>query len=156
MQLVKRKPIVGVVGASSASLALQKLALEVGKSIAQNGWILVNGGLGGVMEASAQGASEAGGTVVGVVPGPFTKEANRYVTIPVATNMGHARNVILAHTADCLIAVGGEEGTLSEIALGLKLGKLVVGIETWEIPGVVPVKTPKEAIAKIQTHLTIL
>lgn len=122
----------------------------MGSLIAKKGWVLVNGGLEGIMEASARGASEAGGLVAGILPGPVTGEANCYVTIPVATNMGHARNVIIAHTADALIAVGGGEGTLSEIAIALKLGKTVLGLETWDIEGVVKVKDPVQALA----HLT--
>lgn len=111
---------------------------------------MVNGGLSGVMEASARGASENGGIVVGIVPGPTTQAANPYVTIPIATNLGYARNMVIVHTADHLIAIGGGEGTLSEIAIGLKLGKLVVGLETWEISGMTKVKTAQEAIIKIQ------
>lgn len=143
-----------MIGASSPKASQIILAKEIGGLIAKEGWILVNGGLEGVMEGASQGASEAGGTVVGIVPGPTTKEANRYVTIPIATNMGHARNIIIAHTADCLMAIGEGKGTLSEIAIGLKLGKLVVGLETWEIEGVRKVASPQEAIQKIKSHLT--
>lgn len=141
------KPIIAVIGASSPNKSQEKLAYEVGRLIAKEGWTLLNGGLTGVMEASAKGASETGGVVVGILPGPTTQEANPYVTIPIATNMGHARNVIIAHTADCLIAIGKGEGTLSEIAIGLKLGKRVVGLETWEVEGVLKTSSPDEAIA---------
>lgn len=139
-----------MIGASSPKKSQETLAYEVGRLIAKEGWILVNGGLGGVMEFSAKGASEMGGTVVGIVPGPTTQTANPYVTIPIATNLGYARNMVIVHTADALIAIGGGEGTLSEIAIGLKLGKLVVGLETWEIEGVIGVKTPKEAFEEIK------
>ncbi len=145
-----KRTMVGVVGSQQATPAQEKLARETGQRIAKEGWILVNGGLGGVMEASAKGAAEAGGVVVGIVPGPTTDEANRHVTIPIATNMGYARNMIIVHTADCLIAVGGETGTLSEIAAGLKLKKLVVGLESWKIPGMTEVRTPEEAIGMIK------
>ena len=150
MVIKERKPIVAVIGAAKPVAALEKVAYRVGKQIAQKGWVLVNGGLSGVMEASAKGASEAGGLVVGILPGPITQDANCYTTIPIATNMGHARNVIIAHTADCLVAVGGGEGTLSEIAIGLKLGKPVVGIKTWDIPGVVKVDSPDQAITSLE------
>lgn len=126
------------------------MAEEAGRLIAKEGWVLVNGGLTGVMKASARGAASAGGLVVGIVPGPTTKEANAYVTIPIATNMGHARNAIIAHTADALLAIGGGEGTLSEIAIGLKLGKPVVGIQTWEIDGVVKAASADEAITYLK------
>jgi uncharacterized protein (TIGR00725 family) len=131
------KKIVAVIGASNASPELLKIAEDVGRQIAENGWILINGGLTGVMEASAKGAKEAGGVVVGILPTPSTDSANQYVTIPIATNMGHARNIIIAHTADALIAVGGGEGTLSEIAIARKLGKPVFGIKSWDVAGVI-------------------
>lgn len=140
-----------MIGASSPKKSQEKSAYEVGRLIAKEGWILVNGGLSGVMEASAKGASEVGGTVVGIVPGPTTRAANPYVTIPIATNIGYARNMVIVHTADALIAVGGGEGTLSEIAIGLKLGKLVVGLETWKIEGVVRVASPQAALHKCRT-----
>lgn len=129
--------IVAVIGASNASSELLKIAEDVGKQIAENNWILINGGLTGVMEASAKGAKEAGGTVVGILPSSSTSSANSYVTIPIATNMGHARNIVIAHTADALIAVGGGEGTLSEIAIARKLGKPVFGINSWDVAGVI-------------------
>lgn len=140
------KKIVAVIGTSQANSDELKTAEGVGKQIAQNGWILVNGGLTGVMEASAKGAKEAGGNVVGILPTPSTSSANVYVTIPIATNMGHARNMIIAHTADVLIAIGGGEGTLSEIAIARKLGKPVFGINSWDVAGVKKVKDTHEAI----------
>lgn len=142
------KKIVGVIGTSGANEKEYKIAEEIGFGIAKNGWILVNGGLSGVMEASAKGAAGAGGVVIGILPTPKTKDANSYVTIPIATNMGHARNVIIAHTADILIAIGGGEGTLSEIAIARKLGKTVLGIGSWDIAGVETVSDAKIAIER--------
>lgn len=122
----RRRTIIGVIGAAQPSSQGLALAESVGREIAARGAALVCGGLGGVMEAAARGAFEAGAEVVGILPGPESASANPYVTIAVATNMGHARNVIIAHTADALIAVEGEYGTLSETAIGLKLGKPVI------------------------------
>ena len=122
----RRKTIIGVIGASRPSPDGLVLAAAIGREIARHGAVLVCGGLGGVMEAAARGAFEAGGEVVGVLPGPDGALANPFVSIAVPTNMGHARNVIIAHTAEALIAVEGEYGTLSETAIGLKLGKPVV------------------------------
>ena len=122
----RRKTIIGVIGASRPSPDGLVLAEAIGREIARRGAVLVCGGLGGVMEAAARGVFEAGGEVVGVLPGPDGTSANPFVTIAIPTNMGHARNVIIAHTADALIAVEGEYGTLSETAIGLKLGKPVV------------------------------
>lgn len=118
--------MIGVIGAAQPSPHGLALAESVGCEIARRGGVLVCGGLGGVMEAAARGAFEAGGEVVGILPGPEGASANPFVTIAVPTNMGHARNVIIAHTAAALIAVEGEYGTLSETAIGLKLGKPVV------------------------------
>jgi uncharacterized protein (TIGR00725 family) len=141
--------IISVIGAGSCNNQIYKLAEEVGSLIAQRGAILVSGGLGGVMEAASKGASEAGGTVVGILPGFSREEANRYVTIPITTGLSHARNVIVARTADAVIAVSGEYGTLSEIAIALKLGKPVIGIQTWDqVDGVITVDTAEEAVQR--------
>ena len=101
-----RKPTIGVIGASHPSPDGLHMAEAVGRAIAVRGAVLVCGGLDGVMEAAAKGASEAGGVVLGILPGPDKRLANPYVTLPVPTNMGHARNVIIAHTADSAEATG--------------------------------------------------
>jgi uncharacterized protein (TIGR00725 family) len=142
--------MVAVIGAAQATPNELETAEKIGREIAAKGWILVNGGLGGVMEASAKGASAAGGVVVGILPTPSTDAANRFVTIPVATNMGHARNVIIAHTADIFIAVGGGAGTLSEIAISRKLKKPVLTIDSWKVADAVPVADAKAAIKRCE------
>jgi hypothetical protein len=143
-----RKPTIGVIGASQPSPDGLRMAEAVGRAIAARGAVLVCGGLGGVMEAAAKGAGEAGGVVLGILPGPDKLSANPYVTLPVPTNMGHARNVIIAHTADVLIAVEGEYGTLSEAAIGLKLGKQVFVLPGGlQIAGSVPVDSAEAAVA---------
>lgn len=128
--------LIGVIGVGQASEQEQKWAYEVGKLIAEQDFALICGGLSGVMEAASQGCSEAGGTVIGILPGPEKKAANPYVTFALPTNLGQARNVLIAQSADLLIAIGKGYGTLSEIALGLKLGKPVLSFHSWEIPGV--------------------
>jgi hypothetical protein len=105
----------------------------VGRALAEAGAVLVCGGLGGVMEAACRGAQEAGGTTVGILPGHDRADANPYVDVAVATGLGEARNALVVRAADALIAVGGEYGTLSEIALALKAGKPVVGIDSWDL-----------------------
>jgi hypothetical protein len=124
------QPIIAVIGAGQCESAIYQLALKVGAEIAERGAILVCGGLGGVMEAAAKGASSAGALTVGILPGPSTNSANSFIKIPIATDMGQARNVIIAHTADALVAVAGGAGTLSEIGHALKIGKPVVGLQT--------------------------
>ena len=143
------KPLLnGVIGASSASSKGLENAYQVGRLIAEAGAALVCGGLGGIMEAVSQGAAEAGGEVIGILPGPSAQDANAYVSIPVVTDMGHARNIIIAHTANALIAIEGEYGTLSEMAISLKLGKKVFVLDSWDnLVGGTTVKSPVEAVA---------
>ena len=143
----RRRVLIGVIGASQPSVAGLAMAEVVGREIAMREAILVCGGLGGVMEAAAKGAKEAGGEVLGVLPGPDKRCANPYVTIAVPTNMGHARNVIIAHAADALIAVEGEYGTLSEAAIACKLCKPVFVLPGGpQLAGTVAVVSPQEAV----------
>lgn len=127
-----RKRLIGVIGAGQASSVGMQQAYRVGRLIAENDAVLVCGGLGGVMEAASKGCFEAGGDVIGVLPGSSADSANPYVTLPIVSNMGHARNIIIAHTAEVLIAIEGGFGTLSEMAIGLKLGKPVVQLNSWQ------------------------
>lgn len=142
-------PIIGVIGSGQCDQATYELAAQVGREIARRKGILVCGGLGGVMEAAAAGADSEGGLTLGVLPGDSVLDANPYIRVPVATDMGQARNVIIVHTADALIAVSGGAGTLSEIGHGLKTGKPVIGLQT--IPGLQGVhymETPQAAVAR--------
>jgi len=146
----KKNIYLAVVGAGSASSEIYELAEAVGKEAALRGWIVLTGGLGGVMEAAAKGAREGGGLTLGILPGGDRNQANPYIHVAVATNMHHARNALIAHTADALIAVDGEYGTLSEVAFGLKLGKPVVGLMIpWKVPGLLTARDPKEAVARV-------
>ena len=113
----------GVVGAGRADSALEATARKVGVLAAGRGWTVICGGMGGVMAAVSEGAAEAGGLVVGILPGPSRSEGNPHLGVALPTNMGHGRNAVIAQSADVLIAVGGGYGTLSEIALGMKMGK---------------------------------
>jgi uncharacterized protein (TIGR00725 family) len=128
----------GVIGGSKCSAEIYEIALEVGQEIAKNGFSLVCGGLGGVMEAACRGAKEAGGLTIGILPTSDKRAANPYVDIVIPTGLGHARNVLVVHASDALVAVDGEAGTLSEIAIALKLGRPIVGINTWGLDGRVP------------------
>ena len=120
------RTIIGVIGDSDPAPETAALAEEAGAEIARAGAVLVCGGLGGVMEAAARGAKSAGGLTVGVLPSYDARSANAFIDIPIVTGMGHARNVVIAATAHALIAMAGAYGTLSEIAIGLKLGKRVI------------------------------
>ncbi|HEV8584621.1 MAG TPA: TIGR00725 family protein [Methylomirabilota bacterium] len=124
---------IGVVGEGACSRATARRAERVGAAIARAGAVLFCGGRTGVMEAASRGAARAGGTVVGVLPGFSRRDANRWITIPVVTGMDQARNVVLVRSCDAVIAVGGAYGTLSEIALALKLGVPIIGLSTWRL-----------------------
>jgi uncharacterized protein (TIGR00725 family) len=122
------------------------LAETVGRGIAETGALLVCGGMGGVMEEACRGAKAAGGTTIGILPGPDRSGANQSVDIAIATGIGEARNLAIIRTSDVLIAVGGSYGTLSEIGFALKMGKKVIGLKTWEIKGMVRAATAEEAV----------
>ena len=123
------------------------MAETVGRLVAQRGAALVCGGLGGVMEAACRGARAEGGATIGILPGLDRSAANPHVQVAIATGLGEARNALVVRAADCLIAVGGAYGTLSEIALALKAGKRVVGLNTWEIEGITPVDSAEAALS---------
>lgn len=147
---MQRKQIIGVIGASGASLKGIEMAETVGRLIAERGAVLICGGLGGVMEAAARGCALAGGEVLGILPGDSVTSANPYVTLPIVTDMGHARNVIIAQTAHALIAIEGEYGTLSEIAISLKLDKPVIQLNSWpNIPNTFKAYLPEQAIEMV-------
>jgi hypothetical protein len=126
-------PIIAVVGGGAVEIEVDRVAEEVGRRLAERGAIVLTGGLGGVMAAACRGARSAGGTTIGLLPGDQRSDANEWVEVAVATGLGEARNALVARASDAMIAVGGEFGTLSEIALALKLGRPVIGIDTWEI-----------------------
>lgn len=128
-----RAVVVAVVGAGTATAAEAGHAEEVGRRLAEAGATVVCGGLGGVMEAACRGARSAGGRTVGLLPGTDRAEANAFVDVAIPTGLGEARNVLVVRAADVLIAIGGEYGTLSEIAFALKTGVPVVGLGTWEL-----------------------
>ena len=141
--------MIAVIGGRRVGDELLSEAEEVGRLIAESGAVLICGGLQGVMEAAARGAKTAGGVTVGILPQDHARDANRYIDIPIATGFGMGRNVIIARTADALIAVGGQYGTLSEIAFGLQLGKPVVGVRSWDIEGVITAGSAKEAVLRV-------
>jgi uncharacterized protein (TIGR00725 family) len=144
---------VAVTGAARASAEVERLAEEVGRLLARAGAVVVTGGLGGVMEAASRGAAEAGGQVVAIVPGESREGATSHATAVVATGAGQARNLAVAATGDGMIAVGGEWGTLSEIALAGKLGRPVVALRGWEVAGVESASDPADAVARLLARL---
>jgi uncharacterized protein (TIGR00725 family) len=124
-----------VIGSARCDAQTAAVAEKVGREIARRGAVLICGGRGGVMEAACRGARSAGGTTVGILPGTDRGQANAYVDVPIVTGLGEARNVLVVRSADAVIAVSGGYGTLSEIALALKMGRPVVGLGTWDVCG---------------------
>ncbi|VVB72906.1 putative lysine decarboxylase [uncultured archaeon] len=135
---------VAVVGGGECSPEAEKDARTLGRLLAEAGYILLCGGKGGVMEAVCAGVRDAGGHAVGILPGE-KNEGNMHISISIATGMGQARNVVVVKSADAVIALPGVYGTLSEIALALKMKKPVIGLHSWEVPGMLKVNTPQEA-----------
>lgn len=138
-----------MIGAGDAPKEICELAFAVGREIAKSGAVLVNGGLGGVMEAAAAGAREAGGHTIGILPGYDKAAANAQIEFAIATGMGEARNAIVVASSDAIIALSGEGGTLAEIGFALKLKRPVVALNSWhEIKGLERAETAPDAVAK--------
>jgi uncharacterized protein (TIGR00725 family) len=130
---MSRPVVIAVVGESDPPADLARLAEEVGAEIAAAGAVLVCGGLGGAMEAACRGAQRRGGVTIGLLPGTRADDANPYVTYPIPTGLGHARNILVARSARAVIAIGGKFGTLSEIAFA-KIEEIpVIGLATWHL-----------------------
>jgi len=153
--MINKKKFIAVIGGGQCSPQQAGLAKEVGREIARHGVILVCGGLGGVMEAACRGASAEGGITIGILPGDNRQTANPYVQIPVVTNLGTARNIIVVKSAQAVIAIDGSYGTLSEIGHALQNGIPVIGLETWSLSkegqpdnAIITAKSATEAVSK--------
>ena len=145
--LPRRKPVIAVVGAGKCSKKLRDLAVEIGGQIARAGAVLVCGGLGGVMEAAAQGAKESGGTTIGILPTDDKKDANEFIDHVIPTGFGEARNIIVVRSADAVIALPGKYGTLTEMAFALLAEKPVISVSAWNLGDEVhQVDNPSEAV----------
>jgi len=129
-----------------------KNAERMGELIAQNGYILVNGGMRGVMEASARGAKSAGGFVIAITPGRSRDEGNAVSDIVIPTGLGYMRNPMVILNSDILVAIDGSYGTLSEIAYSQIYNRTVFGLNTWNIEGVIPLATPEDVIQRINDY----
>ena len=141
------KSYVAVVGSGMASGERYDQARKVGRLIAERGGTVVCGGLSGVMEAAARGATEAGGVAIGILPDEDRGRQNGYLSYSVATGVGQARNLAVVCSGDVIIAMGGEYGTLSEIGLARKVGRIVVVLEGWDLgEHVVVSSSPEEAV----------
>jgi uncharacterized protein (TIGR00725 family) len=146
------RPYVAVSGGGDADAATCRLAEDLGRELARRGAVVVTGGLGGAMEAACRGAKSAGGATLGILPSDDRADANAWVDVAVPTGLGEGRNALVVRAADVVVAVAGGFGTLSEIALALRLGRPVVGLGTWELardgrpePAIVVAATAVEA-----------
>ena len=152
---MERPKYISVIGASICDEETASLAEEVGRLVARTGAVLICGGLGGVMEAACRGAKAEGGTTIGILPGVSHSEGNPHLDYSVCTGIGYARNLAVAISGDAVIAVSGDYGTLSEIALAAKAGRPVVLLESWDIrrdggipEGITVALTPAEAVSR--------
>jgi uncharacterized protein (TIGR00725 family) len=141
-----RKPVIAVVGAGKCSKKLRDMAAEVGRIIAENGGVIVCGGLGGIMEGAARGAKEAGGTTIGIIPSDQKQDANEYIDYVIPSGLGEVRNILVVRTADVIVAFPGKYGTLSEMAFALQAGKPLISVNAWKLgDDIKQADSPKEA-----------
>lgn len=153
-QRAARAPHIAVVGPADADPRTYDAAVELGRLLGERGAVVVCGGLGGVMEAAALGASRAGGSSLGILPGADRAQANPYLTATLATGLGELRNGLVVRAGDAMVAVGGSWGTLSEVALALRLGMAVVSLGGWSVldsagvavPGPIRADSPAQAV----------
>ena len=153
--MINKKKFIAVIGGGQCSPQEAEVAETVGRELARRGAILVCGGKGGVMEAACKGASAEGGITIGILPGDRRQAANPYVQIPIVTGIGYARNVIVVKSAQAVIAIDGNYGTLSEISHALESGIPVIGLNTWSLSkngqpdnSIIPAQNPTEAVDK--------
>ena len=144
---------ISVFGGRDITLEVYEDTLEIGRRLAHEGYLVFCGGGLGVMEAIAKGVHDEGGIVVGVLKGDDLDEGNKYITVPIATGIGIARNAILAYNCDAAIAISGQYGTLSEIAYAFQLKKPVIGYKTWDIDSVVCADSPSDVVIKLKKEL---
>jgi len=161
--MAKRRPVIGVMGSGAGTLPREVLqqARELGAGIARRGWVLLTGGRGGIMAAASQGAAEAGGLVLGILPGRTARDVNPYVQVAVITGLNDARNYVNVLSAQVVVAFPGNGGTLSEIGMALKNGIPVVDLGGWRLanslfdPGarLHPAAHPEEALELLERLL---
>lgn len=142
---------VAVIGPHQATPEQEAAARTAGRLLAARGHVVLTGGLGGVMAAAAAGATEAGGTAVGLLPGSDRAAASPGHTLVLPTGLGELRNALLVRAADVVLAIGGSWGTLSEIALAARTGVPVLAVDSWDLPG--PEVTPCFDVPEVLVRL---
>lgn len=144
---------VSVIGGSVPSEADLDAAREVGRLLGERGHTVVCGGLGGVMEAACEGASDAGGHTIGILPGEDRSAANEYVDTAIATGLGHARNALVVVNGDAVVAIDGAGGTLSEVGFSSVYDRPIAGIDSPDAPHVEDVETPTRAVEYVEASV---
>ncbi|MFH1413573.1 MAG: TIGR00725 family protein [Candidatus Omnitrophota bacterium] len=144
-----KKKIISVIGGHSCNEEVEQIAQNLGTKLVEMADILVSGGLGGVMEAVCKGFKAAGGVTLGIIPSYNKEDANQFVDIVIPSGLGLARNVLVVKSADVVIALPGEAGTLSEIAYCLQFNIPVVSLKSWDIPGAINVETVDEVLREV-------
>ena len=152
-QKIMRKKVISVIGGHSCTKEVEQKAQKLGKNLAKVVDILVCGGLSGTMKAVCKGFKAGGGVTIGIIPSYSKNEANKYVDIVIPTGLGLARNVLVVKSADVVVALPGEAGTLSEIAYCLQFGIPVISVDSWDILGVIKLKTIEEVVQKVRELL---
>lgn len=150
-----RKRVISVIGGRSCTPKVEEIAQNLGKKLAKVVDILVCGGLSGTMEAVCKGFKAEGGLSIGIIPGYHKNEANPFVDIVIPSGLGLARNVLVVKSADIIVALPGEAGTLSEIAYALQFGIPVISLNSWDIPGVIKVGSVEQAIREVKSRLKL-
>ena len=150
---IERKPVIAVIGAGKCSKKLRDMAAAVGKYVAEQGGVIVCGGMGGIMEGAAKGAKEAGGVTVGILPTDNKGDANEFIDLVIPTGFGEARNIMVIRAADAVIAFPGKYGTLTEMAFALHAGKPVISVNAWRLGDeIIHVEEPVEAARLAMEH----
>ena len=128
--------------------------VKIGQLMARENWLVFCGGGAGVMEAISRGVKLEKGTCIGILKGTSDDEGNQYLSVPIKTGMGVARNAILAYNCDAAVAIGGQYGTLSEIAYALQLEKPILGYKTWTIPKLESIGTINDLITRLKNIIS--
>ncbi len=148
-----RRKVVSVIGGHSCHKEVEQLAHNLGKKLAKVVDILVCGGLSGTMKAVCSGFKASGGLTIGIIPSYNKDDANDFIDIVIPSGLGFARNILVVKSADVVVALPGEAGTLSEIAHSLQFGIPVISLQSWDIPGTIRVSTIEEVVKEVKKRL---
>jgi uncharacterized protein (TIGR00725 family) len=148
-----RRKVVSVIGGHNCNKEVEQIAHNLGKKLAKVVDILVCGGLSGTMKAVCSGFKASGGLTIGIIPSYNKDDANDFIDIVIPSGLGFARNVLVVKSADVVVALPGEAGTLSEIAYSLQFGIPVISLKSWDIPGTIRVSTVDEVVKEVKNRL---